>query len=164
MNSSGGKQYNPTQNTMKKTGGGYKENEATSLNVLSIKDGGMNSSNSASLKGKVGSLEDSTNEIANEINAHRNEIGNLRNEKDSLKESIENRTKEVRSTLFQEIDKIDDEITRHINGQKAEGSRLQQQILSLKTEKTQLAKELSTLQNRLKEIESQIGFDDVKEI
>ncbi len=160
------KQANPTQTGMRKTGGGtsYKENETGSMNMMSIKDGGMNSSNAASLKGKVASLEDTTNELANEINSHRNEISNLRNEKDSLKEMIENKTKEVRGTLLQEIEKVDDEITRHINSQKAEGSRLQQQILNLKTEKTALAKELSGLQNRLKELEMQIGVDEIKEI
>lgn len=154
---------NPTQSNMRKTGNtNYKDETGSGL--LSIKDGGMNSANSASLKGKVTSLEDQTNEMQHELQGHFNEIINLTHEKNSLKEMIENKTKDVRNILFQEVDKIDDEITRHITSQKNEHSKLKLQIDTLKHEKQALNRDLAALQNRLKELEMQIGSDDMKEI
>jgi len=158
------KGYNPTQTNMKKTGGiSYKE-DTGSLNAFSIKDGNINSSNAATLKGKVSTIEDSVNELAGELGAHSGEIGNLENECSSVNELLKNKTKEVKETLWQELVKIESEIDRHINSQKAEGSRLDQQIKSLRKEKIDLAKELNELQMRLKDLEEQVGFDEYKQI
>lgn len=157
-------QYNPSQNNMKKTGGvSYKE-ETGSLNAFSIKDGNVNSSNSGSLKGKVSTLEDDINELAGELNCHRGEIGNLENECSSVNEILKNKTKEVRDTLFQELLKVESEIDRHMNSQKAESTRLDQQIRNLRKEKNDLAKDLHELQNRLKDLEDQVGYDEYKQI
>lgn len=162
MNSN--KQFNPTQTNMKKTGGSSYKDETNSINAMSIKDGGLNSSNAASLKGKVASLEDTSNELSNELSGHRSEISNLRNEKDALKDMILNKTEEVRKTLMLELEKMDESIERHIRGQKGESARLQQQILTLKAEKAELSKDLSVLQSRLQDILEQIGNEDIKEI
>lgn len=161
MNNS--KYYNPTQNNMKRTGNQSLKEETTNTNFI-IKDGGMNSSNAASLKGKVSTLEEFASSLTSEVNYHRTDISSLKNEKDSAKELIDNKIKELKNTLFQEIDKMDEEITRHITSQKHEDTKLNSTIEMLKSEKSALAKELSNLQTRLKELEMQIGVDDNKEI
>ena len=46
---------------------------------------------------------------------------------------------------------------RHFNFQKAENSRIQQQITSLKGEKTALQQQLLGLQRRITELEMQVG-------
>ncbi len=161
MNNS--KYYNPTQNNMKRTGNQSLKEETTNNNFI-IKDGGMNSSNAASLKGKVSTLEEFASSLTSEVNYHRTDISSLKNEKDSAKELIDNKLKELKNTLFQEIDKMDEEITRHITAQKHEDTKLNSTIEMLKAEKSALAKELSNLQTRLRELEMQIGVDDNKEI
>ena len=51
---------------------------------------------------------------------------------------------------------------RHFSHQKAENSRLQQQISQLKTEKTVLSSQLLYLKRRIEELEMQVGNDDMK--
>jgi hypothetical protein len=48
---------------------------------------------------------------------------------------------------------------RHFNFQKAENSRIQQQITALKGEKTALQQQLLGLQRRITELEMQVGSD-----
>ena len=45
---------------------------------------------------------------------------------------------DVRKSLASEVKRVDDEMKRAFNGQKSENNRLQQQITSLKTDKTKL--------------------------
>lgn len=49
---------------------------------------------------------------------------------------------------------------RHFNFQKAENSRIQQQITALKGEKTALQQQLLGLQRRITELEMQVGSED----
>ena len=161
-NSSNSKQFNPTQGNMKKTGGNYKDNETGSMNMMGTKDLGMNSSNSASLKGKLGSLEEAINDCSNEINVHKNDVNNVHTEKDAIQEIMKTKTHELRSTLMQELEKMDDEMKRHFNSQKSENIKLQMQIATIKNEKVALQNQLIALQRRMSEIEMQVGNDDVK--
>ena len=48
---------------------------------------------------------------------------------------------------------------RHFNFQKAENSRIQQQITALKGQKTALQQQLLGLQRRITELEMQVGND-----
>ena len=108
MNNSN-KQFNPTQGTMKK----LKDNETNSFNTLNKNDIGVNNQNSASLKGKLSILEESINEIANEMNAHKNEVNHLKSEKDSIQELLKSKHDEVKNTLIQDLNKVEEEMKRH---------------------------------------------------
>ena len=103
---------------------------------------GSNTSNAASLKGKLQTLEDAIQLVADEMNAHKKDVSSLKTEKDSLQEMLRLKTQEVKSNLISELNKVDDEMKRHFAHQKAENSRLQQQISQLKTEKTVLQNQL----------------------
>jgi chromosome segregation ATPase len=103
---------------------------------------GSNTSNAASLKGKLQTLEEAIQLVADEMNAHKKDVGSLKTEKDSLQEMLRLKTQEVKSNLISELNKVDDEMKRHFAHQKAENSRLQQQISQLKTEKTVLQNQL----------------------
>jgi chromosome segregation ATPase len=72
------------------------------------------------------------------------------------------KTHEVKNTLLQELNKVEDEMKRHFSHQTSENSRLQQQITSLKAEKTALQNQLIALQRRISDLEMQVGTDDVK--
>ena len=67
---------------------------------------------------------------------------------------------DVRKSLINEIYRVEEEMKRHFTHQKAENSRLQQQITQLKGEKTALQQQLLGLQRRISELELQVGSDE----
>merc|ERR1711904_77143 len=71
----------------------------------------------------------------------------------SLEDFISMQNEELAAQRMQE------EVKRHFAHQKAENSRLQQQITTLKGEKTSLQQQILGLQRRIQEIEEQIGSD-----
>lgn len=96
------------------------------------------------------------------MNTHKKDVTSLKTEKDTLQEMLQLKAREVKTTLVQELNKVEDEMKRHFSHQKAENSRLQQQITQLKTEKTVLQNQLIALQRRITDLEMQVGNDDVK--
>jgi chromosome segregation ATPase len=122
--------------------------------------GSAGNSGSASLKGKLSSLEELVRSITEEMNFHKKEVQLLRSEKDTLEKVLDMKVSDVRKSLMNEISRVEDELKRHLAHQKAENSRLQQQINKLKDEKTELAGQMMHLQNRIDELERQIGSDD----
>ena len=133
--------------------------EETSFNV---KSDGLTTQNTASLKGKLSVLEETITEIAQEMNSHKNDVNMLKSEKDSIQENLKNKHDEVKNTLISDLNKVEEEMKRHFGHQKAENSRLQQQISQLKTEKTVLHQQLISLQKRINDLEIQVGNDDDK--
>lgn len=130
-----------------KTGGGF---------------GVTNSANAATLKGKLQNLEEQIQLVADEMNSHKKDVTSLKNEKDTLQDILKLKTHEVKANLLQELNKVEDEMKRHFAHQGAENQRLQQQIGSLKAEKTTLQNQLIALQRRISDLEMQVGTDDVK--
>ena len=124
--------------------------------------GVTNSANAATLKGKLSSLENQIQLVGDEINSHKKDVTSLKSEKDTLQDILKLKTKEVKNNLMQELDKVDDEMKRHFAHQSSENGRLQQQIASLKSEKTALQNQLIALQRRISDLEMQVGTDDVK--
>ena len=96
------------------------------------------------------------------MNGHKKDVTSLKNEKDTLQEILKMKTHEVKVNLLQELNKVEDEMKRHFAHQSSENGRLQQQIASLKAEKTALQNKLIALQRRISELEMQVGTDDVK--
>ena len=124
--------------------------------------GATNSANAATLKGKLQSLEEQIQSVADEMNGHKKDVTSLKNEKDTLQEILKMKTHEVKVNLLQELNKVEDEMKRHFAHQSSENGRLQQQIASLKAEKTALQNQLIALQRRISGLEMQVGTDDVK--
>ena len=122
----------------------------------------MSSASAATLKGKLQTLEESISIVAEEMNAHKKEVASLKSEKDSLTELLRLKNNEVKQTVTQELNKVEEEMKRHFAHQKAENSRLQQQISQLKTEKTVLSNQLQAIQRRIVDLEMQVGNDDLK--
>ena len=124
--------------------------------------GATNSANAATLKGKLQSLEEQIQSVSDEMNGHKKDVTSLKNEKDTLQEILKMKTHEVKVNLLQELNKVEDEMKRHFAHQSSENGRLQQQIASLKAEKTALQNQLIALQRRISDLEMQVGTDDVK--
>lgn len=115
---------------------------------------------SASLKGKLLSLEEMIRALTEEMNFHKKEVQILRSEKDTLENVLNMKTQDVRKSLMNEIYRVEEEMKRHFAHQKAENNRLQQQINQLKGEKTALHQQLLALQRRISELELQVGQDE----
>ncbi|CDW89746.1 phosphoesterase family [Stylonychia lemnae] len=115
---------------------------------------------SNSLKGKLVQLEDMITAINDEVLYHKKEVQNMRAEKESLENVLALKAQEVRKTLTNEANRIEEELKRNLAQQRAENTKLSQQISAIKTEKTQLQKNLLALQKRIQELELQIGGED----
>ena len=122
--------------------------------------GSLGSAGSASLKGKLLSLEEHVKAITDEMNFHKKEVMLLRSEKDTLQEVLNMKINDVRKGLTNEIARVEDEMKRHFAHQKNENIRLQNQINQLKGEKTALQAQAMKLQSRISELENQIGNED----
>ena len=67
---------------------------------------------------------------------------------------------EVQKGLTTKLFKIEEEMLKHEAHQKAENSRLQQQITTAKGEKTALYQQLLGLNKKILELENKIGYND----
>ena len=114
----------------------------------------------ANLKGKLGALQEMINSLNEELNFHKKEVSILKSEKETLESVLTVKTQDVRKTLTNELFRVEEEMKRHYAHQKAENSRLQQQVTTLKGEKTALEQQMLALQRRIAELEDQIGNDD----
>lgn len=149
-------------NVYQRPGTGLEETASPKTQFINTQGslGSLNNTGSASLKGKLLNLEELVRSITEEMNFHKKEVQVLRSEKDTLESVLTMKVNDVRKSLMNEITRVEDEMKRHFAHQKAENSRLQQQITQLKGEKTSLQQQLLALQRRISELESQIGADD----
>jgi septal ring factor EnvC (AmiA/AmiB activator) len=72
------------------------------------------------------------------------------------------KTDEVKSTLLEELLKVFDDMRRHFAHQKSENNRLDQQILQLKNERIVLKNQINMVDRRIKDLEMQVGHEDIK--
>lgn len=105
----------------------------------------------------VQSLEEFLSAITDEIKNTEHEVEMLENKKNHLKEQLNAKEDSNCFSLNKEIQNVEKEVKRYFQLQKAENSRIQQQIKYLKKEKKTLVSELLSLQNRIEELETQIG-------
>ena len=166
MNATSQSKFNQSQSQLRKTNqtnpGEFGNSNLGQLTKTGNNFGATNSSNAATLKGKLQSLEEQIQSVADEMNGHKKDVNSLKNEKDTLQEILKLKTHEVKVNLLQELNKVEDEMKRHFSHQSSENSRLQQQIASLKAEKTALQNQLIALQRRISDLEMQVGNDDIK--
>ena len=101
--------------------------------------------------------------MAEELMLHKKEVSVLRQEKETLENVITLKTQEVRKTLTNENFKVEEEMKRHYAHQKAENSRIQQQVTALKGEKTALDMQLLELERRMAELELQVGTAEAQD-
>ncbi len=73
---------------------------------------------------------------------------------------LEAKKKETVLDLNTKLFKVEDELKRHLAHQKAENSRLQQQITQLKGDKTTIQEQLLNLDTEIKDLQIHVGQDD----
>merc|ERR1719152_209166 len=134
---------------------GASRNMQSPLNTMGGTRDSFNSLTPTGLKGKLASLEDFISMQNEELAAQRQEIESLRN----IEQHYQAQLQELKKTMVADVQRMQEEVKRHFAHQKAENSRLQQQITTLKGEKTSLQQQILGLQRRIQEIEEQIGSD-----
>lgn len=81
----------------------------------------------------------------------------VRREKDSLEQVLAVKAQEVRTSLQNEAQRVEEDLKKSLNTQRNENIKLQQNIANIKAEKTNLQKNLLDLQRRISDLETQIG-------
>ncbi len=112
------------------------------MSTGSLRETENNSSNSASLKGKIQTLEDSIQHTQDDMNEQKKEVNSIRTERDALAEMLRLKTEEITSGLMTDIDKIEDELNKHYKSQKGDNNKLLMELNKLRDEKTELQKTL----------------------
>merc|ERR1712228_872304 len=111
------------------------------------------------LKGKLAALEDFISMQNEELAAQRQEIESLRNDKSNIEQHYQGQLMEMKKVMVGDVQRMQEEVKKHFAQQKAENTRLQQQVTTLKGEKTSLQQQILGLQRRIQEIEEHIGTD-----
>ena len=114
----------------------------------------------ATLKGKINGLEETIKALQEELHFYKKEIQTLRSEKETLDDTLTRKAQEIRKTLTNEVLKAEEDMKKSYLNQKSENNKLQSQITTLKTEKTNLQQHLLDLQRRTSELELSIGAVD----
>merc|ERR1712206_73987 len=134
--------------------------------LLAARTGGMDQTGASfdammptGLKGKLASLEDFISMQNEELAAQRQEIESLRGDKSNIEQHYQGQLQEMKKTMVGDVQRMQEEVKKHFQNQKAENTRLQQQITTLKGEKTSLQQQILGLQRRIQEIEEHIGVD-----
>jgi hypothetical protein len=95
-----------------------------------------------------------------ELNLHKNDVLSLKQNQNELKIIIENKADTIKETMLDQVKKMDTEMQKHFSQQKAENSRLMQQITQLNGEKTAIQNLLNALKKRIDDIQLQIENDN----
>ena len=85
--------------------------------------------------------------LAEEMNLFKRVVNSIKIDKDTLKQMIKLKRNEINTEIQQAIAKREDELKRYVAHQKAENSRLSQQIYYIKSEKVTLQTQLNGKKN-----------------
>merc|ERR1719248_298345 len=133
----------------RKVGTGMNPGMQSPLNTMNQTRDTFNSLTPTGLKGKLASLEDFISMQNEELAAQRQEIESLRNDKQNIEQHYQAQLQELKKTMVADVQRMQEEVKRHFAHQKAENSRLQQQITTLKGEKTSLQQQILGLQRQI---------------
>lgn len=111
-----------------------------------------------SLKNKLLSLEDQIQEASKKMNQIKKETSSLKVEKDTLQEMVRIKKQEIRRIIAQEISRVDEEMKRYFAHQKAENSRLSQQLVQFRNDKIIFNQLLAEINKKIRDLELQIGI------
>ena len=134
--------------------------QQTGMSVIGMEGAAQKGDNTAHLKGKLANLNETVRQLTENLNVHKKEVQILRSEKETLESVLTMKCQDTRKALTNELHRVTEEISRHYSNQTAETQRLQQQLSTLKTEKTALEKDILRMTKRIEELELQIGQDD----
>lgn len=110
-----------------------------------------------SLATKYKLLQENLNQVVNDLVEQRKQLKNFRTNQDDIQGLIGEKGDQLTENIESSIQKMDGEIQKSLSHQKAENSRLQQQITQLNTDNTIIKNQLLAVQKRIEDISLQIG-------
>ena len=131
-------------------------------NYLSINKNQIGPTTNVTLKSKIKSLEDAIKLVSDDLDNNITDIKALQQEKEQHRTYHKTKTEEMKKSLLEDLNTVEEEMKKHLLVQKDENTRLQKLITALKGEKTVLLNKLIALQRRISDMEGQVGHDDLK--
>ena len=122
----------------------------------------FNDTTMTSLATKYKVLETNLLEIMKELSDHKKQFKNFRDSQQDIQGLIADKGDQLKDNIEGSIQKMDGEIQKSLSHQKAENSRLQQQITQLNTDETIIKNQLIALSKRIDDIELQVGQECFK--
>ena len=112
-----------------------------------------------SLATKYKLLQENLNQVVNDLAEQTKQLKNFRTNQDDIQGLIGEKGDQLTENIESSIQKMDGEIQKSLSHQKAENSRLQQQITQLNTDNTIIKNQLLVVQKRIEDISLQIGHE-----
>lgn len=117
----------------------------------------FNNSTASSLRSRYYVLEQNLNQVLSELEEEKKNQTEFLTNQGNMEDFIELKANKIEDDVEGSINKMDQEIQKSLSHQKAENSRLQQQITQLKSENTVIKNQLLGVQKRIEDIEAQVG-------
>lgn len=135
---------------------------APNPNAILESTSNFNDTTMTSLATKYKVLETNLLEIMKELSDHKKQFKNFRDSQQDMQGLIADKGDQLKDNIEGSIQKMDGEIQKSLSHQKAENSRLQQQITQLNTDETIIKNQLIALSKRIDDIELQVGQECFK--
>ena len=135
---------------------------APNPNAILESTSNFNDTTMTSLATKYKVLETNLLEIMKDLSDHKKQFKNFRDSQQDIQGLIADKGDQLKDNIEGSIQKMDGEIQKSLSHQKAENSRLQQQITQLNTDETIIKNQLIALSKRIDDIELQVGQECFK--
>ena len=135
---------------------------APNPNAILESTSNFNDTTMTSLATKYKVLATNLLEIMKELSDHKKQFKNFRDSQQDIQGLIADKGDQLKDNIEGSIQKMDGEIQKSLSHQKAENSRLQQQITQLNTDETIIKNQLIALSKRIDDIELQVGQECFK--
>lgn len=135
---------------------------APNPNAILESTSNFNDTTMTSLATKYKVLETNLLEIMKELSDHKKQFKSFRDSQQDMQGLIADKGDQLKDNIEGSIQKMDGEIQKSLSHQKAENSRLQQQITQLNTDETIIKNQLIALSKRIDDIELQVGQECFK--
>ena len=119
--------------------------------------GNFNDTTMSSLKSKYEILEENFLQLVKAVKDNNEELENFDGKREFFLNTIDDKARTIEDNVGSSITKMDAEIQKSLSHQKAENSRLDQQINQLKVDENIIKNKLLIVQKRIDDIQLQIG-------
>lgn len=121
--------------------------------------GSLDRKRSTGLKGKVQDLAYSLQLQNEEIGVEKNQLETIKSENLSSSNGLQAQLGDIQRYFQADVQRLEEEFRVQANLQKSENVRLQQQLTTLKGEKTSVHQQIISLTRRVEEIEEEVGHE-----
>ena len=119
--------------------------------------GNFNDVTMSSLKTKYEILEENFLQLIKAVHDNNQELDNFDGKREKFLNTIDEKARQLEDNVGSSITRMDGEIQKSLSHQKAENSRLEQQITQLATDENIIKNQLLIVQKRIEDIQLQIG-------